>query len=463
MKAILLSDERKCRVSARFARQLAFILTMIVSITVIQGRVGAQEFRTVDNRPKLDRAALRANGLSVYESKRLVLVTDVPAEMVEGLPELADQLFDTLVRELGAPRPEIKGAEFQVTGFLIDAKERFEQAGVLPPEDYPFRHGRHFDYQFWMNNQASSYYRRHLMLHEFVHCFMTADFGMFDIPPLWYTEGIAEYFATHRLNNGTAEFGIMPESADGFEGWGRITTIKEAVAKVVSGDSFDSISLEAVRHPPDNEFVSDLKYAQAWALVWLIRNHPDLKTPFSGFNNVRSRDQFLAAEQCVSEDLWDQLAIHWPLYLFSLTEGFDSQQSCVPIAAQKISEPSLPATLELPAQSEWLAVGRSFVKGQGIELTCLGRYVMHDQPRPWVSEPAGITIDYWRGLPLGRIFLLAISSDGRKCQRVSIGSSASMTMPFDGTLWFQINDSAASRQENSGSASVTIRVEKSPR
>ncbi len=171
------------------------------------------------------------------------------------------------------------------------------------------------------NNQASNYYRRHLMLHEFVHCFMTADFGMFDIPPLWYTEGIAEYFATHRLNPGAAaDFGVMPESADGFEGWGRITTIKEAIAKVVSGDSFDSISLEAVRHPPDNEFVSDLKYAQAWALVWLIRNHPDLKAPFSGFSRVRNRDQFLAAEQGVSGDLWDQLAIHWPLYLFSLTK-----------------------------------------------------------------------------------------------------------------------------------------------
>ncbi len=35
-----------------------------------------------------------------------------------------------------------------------------------------------------------------------------------------------------------------------------------------------------------------------------------------------------------------------------------------------------------------------------------------------------------------------------------------MTMPFDGTLWLQINDSAASRRENSGSASVSIRVEK---
>ncbi len=103
MKAILLSDEWKCRVSARFARLLAFILTMIVSITVIQGRAGAQEFRTVDNRPKLDRAALRANGLSVYESKRLVLVTDVPAELVEGLPELAINFLTRWFANLGLP------------------------------------------------------------------------------------------------------------------------------------------------------------------------------------------------------------------------------------------------------------------------------------------------------------------------------------------------------------------------
>ncbi|MFN9718783.1 MAG: hypothetical protein ACK58L_08830, partial [Planctomycetota bacterium] len=434
------------------------LLALIFLTNVIPDDGFAQEFRTVDNRPKLDRTRLESCGLSVYESKRLILVTDVPTELVRDLPELADQLFDALVRELGAPRPEINGAEFQVTGFLIDAKERFEHAGVLPPEDYPFRHGRHFDYQFWMNNQMSNYYRRHLMLHEFVHCFMTADHGMFNIPPLWYTEGIAEYFATHRLeNDGTPVFGVMPDSLDGYEGWGRITTIKEAVERTSQDDSFRTLSLETVRHPPDNVFVSDLKYAQAWALVWLIRNHPDLKIAFSNFSSVRNRDQFRAAEQGVSKDMWRQLAILWQLYLFSLTEGYDPEHSSVSPPEGKTVSAELPLTLNLSAKTEWLNTGLSFPHGEHLELTCSGRYSLHDQPRPWLSEPPGITIDYWRGLPLGRIVALAISSDGRECRRISVGSSASFTMPFEGTVWIQINDSAASRVENSGSASVTIR------
>ena len=187
-----------------------------------------QRFRLPDDRPTLNAEELLAHGLRMVESKHLVLVTDLPHESVAELPRLADALFANLEQRLGKLSPNIAGTEFKVTGFLMDARDRFKQAGVLPPDEFTIRHGRHLGYQFWINNQPADYYRRHLMLHEFVHCFMMCEYGMNDIPPLWYTEGIAEYFATHGLNTDVAksEFGILPTSREGFEGWHRIAEVR---------------------------------------------------------------------------------------------------------------------------------------------------------------------------------------------------------------------------------------------
>lgn len=442
----------------RAVRHSAVLLILLLT-NIVSHNVNAQELRTIDNRPDLDREKLTASGLKVYESKRLILVSDVAPELIQDLPALADELYEELVKSLGPLKPDLKQTEFQVTGFVIDAKERFEQAGVLPPEEYTIRHGRHLGYQFWMNNQTTDYYRRHLLLHEFTHCFMTADHGMTDIPPLWYTEGIAEYFATHKRgpDGSKAEFGVMPDATEGFEGWGRIATIQTALKQVAAGESFESQSLEAVRHPPDAVFVSDLKYAHAWALVWLIRNHPDLKQPFDAFSTVRNFKQFENAEKSIDAATWDKLAIQWPLFLHSLTAGFDVERSFTELKLPTEVAPSSPTTLSLQADREWQLTGMPLRKDQRITVQCTGRYTMHDQPRPWISEPQGITIDYWRDRPLGQVVGLFVANDGQECSPlITVGVSTEYKAPFDGELWLQLNDSAASRLGNSGSAKVTI-------
>lgn len=147
--------------------------------------------RLADDRPALNESQLAAEGIKVYRSRHLVLLTDCPAEQAESLPGLADALFAVLETRLGRLLPAPDGADFQVTGCLMDAEERFRRAGLLPEIEFSIRHGRHLNYRFWMRNQATDYYRRHLLLHEFTHCFMSCEYGMRDIPPLWYTEGIA--------------------------------------------------------------------------------------------------------------------------------------------------------------------------------------------------------------------------------------------------------------------------------
>lgn len=443
-------------------------LVLLLSLLTLMAPLGisselfADELRLPDDRPVLDHSKLESSGLRVIKSKHLILVTDAPLAEVQDLPPLADALFAELERQLGSLKPDLNGKDFQITGYVMGAKERFEEAGVLPPESIVIRHGRHIGYQFWMNNQTLPYYRRHLLLHEFIHCFMMCEHGMADIPPLWYTEGIAEYFATHELSTDirSTRFGILPPTLEGYEGWGRITELqtnmKELTANPTQWQSL--MSLERVRHPNDNNFTTDLQYSQAWALVWLIRNHPELKPHFLAMNAARTRREFRDAEKSVPAEIWQKMAIIWPLFLTSLTEGFQTEHS-FPSLDVAASKPSASGKFAVQSNQEWQAIGVALKRGTTVQLNCSGRYAVHDKPRPWISEPQGITIDYVYGRPLGEITALLVAPDGSVCSaRIPVGRESSITAPVDSELWLQINDSADSRSDNSGSASVEFQV-----
>ncbi len=458
----LCSTLRAVRDSARILALFLFAL-MVYPGVVNCGMIFADEFRLPDDRPVLDRDKLESCGLSVLESKHLILITDAPLAEVQDLPVLADVLFVELQRQLGFLKPDLNGRDFQLTGYIMGAKERFEEAGVLPAESVIIRHGRHIGYQFWMNNQSSPYYRRHLLLHEFIHCFMMCEHGVADIPPLWYTEGIAEYFATHELSEDirSTRFGILPAILNGFEGWGRITEIQKNMTELTDNPSqWQSLmSLESVRHPKDMNFASDLQYAQAWALVWLIRSHPELKPHFSPMSKTRTRGEFQDVEKSVPAEVWQKMAVLWPLFLASLTEGFEIEHSFPPLNVAA-SKPPASGKLELQSGKEWQATGVLIKRGATVQLNCTGRYSVHNKPRPWISEPQGITIDYVYSRPIGEITAMLVAPDGSICSgRIPVGRENSIIATVDSELWLQVNDSAASRSDNSGSASVEIQVQ----
>ena len=84
----------------------------------------------------------------------------------------------------------------------------------MPRRQRPI-HQRHFDRpEFWLYDQPTAYYRRHLMLHEGTHVFMVSFLG--GCGPGWYMEGTAELFGTHRLDeqSGQLTLRIMPRSRE---------------------------------------------------------------------------------------------------------------------------------------------------------------------------------------------------------------------------------------------------------
>ncbi len=424
-----------------------------------------QKFRLPDDRPNLNAEVLLSHGLRIVESKHLVLVTDLPEESVAELPQLADALFANLEARLGKLSPNIAGTEFQVTGFLMDARDRFKQAGVLPPNEFIIRHGRHLGYQFWINNQPTDYYRRHLLLHEFVHCFMMCEYGPYNIPPLWYTEGIPEYFATHRVHTDItrSEFAVLPTSSEGFEGWHRITEVRRHFNQEPSttGELADIISLQTVMHPPDTTFLEDSQYANAWALVWLINHHPELQPEFTALATCRTQDQFNDAMAKIPEQTLQQMNQIWPLYLDGLAEAEVSTVRFPSLTTmpsrQSNSANTLPLELTLDAGQQWVSTGFELTAGQQVIIKCQGRFVVGETTKPWISEPNGITIEYVRGRPLGEVIGAIVSTDGTKTTRhIPIGTSKTLQSPIEGILWLQVNDQWSDRADNDGK--VTVRI-----
>jgi hypothetical protein len=54
---------------------------------------------------------------------------------------------------------------------------------------------------------------------------------------------------------------------------------------------------------------------------------------------------------------------------------------------------------------------------------------------------------------------MLVAPDGSVCSgRIPVGREGSINAEVDSELWLQINDSAASRSDNSGTASIEILV-----
>lgn len=435
----------------------------------------ADRFRSADDRPPWDESQLAAAGIRVYRSKRLILLSDCPAEQVQLLPAIADELYQALESRVGKLWPAADGSEFQLTGCVMDAEERFRTCDLLPEIEFQIRHGRHLNYRFWMRNPSTDYYRRHLLLHEFTHCYLSCEYGMSDIPPLWYTEGIAEYFATHVPGIGAGQamqFGIMPESIDAFRGWGRISEIQRSFstqpirssepvpdAQAAQWDA-GFTALSAVLAPKSRLFIQDSQYAHAWALCWLLHNHPDLAANQAEFDVVRTAEQFQTAFARIDPAVLQKLAVDWLLFQDSVIEGFDVLRSfpsrtvalhSTKLAASEVRE------LEIAAAAGWQSTGILCSADSRLQIEAKGRFTVRNTTTAWPSEPQGITIEYHRGRPVGELIGMLVAPDGsRASRRFPIATLATFRAPFEAELWLQLNESAAGRSDNDGVVRVTV-------
>ncbi len=400
-------------------------------------------------------ASVRGSGLPelrTLTSKHLTLVTDLPSdEEVDALPGYFDQAFEQWCAYFGIDPAAHE--DWQVHGHLMQSRERFQAAGLLPAGVPEFATGYTLEDSVWLYDQTSVYYRRQLLLHEGTHAFMNAVVG--GTGPAWYAEGLAELLGTHRLDDGKLTLNVVPRDREEVPKWGRVEAVQSDFIRRRALTLAKVFKLSGTLHGTIEN------YGWCWAAAAFLEHHPRYHERFRGLQaHVREADFAERVDAAFAEDR-ARLDEDWQLFVANVNYGFDFAGMDVELAA---GEPlgETPARTLVAANRGWQSSGVALEAGKKYRLRAAGRYQVAGGERPWTSEPGGVTIRYEHGQPLG-ILLAAVRSDDSAenspsglIRPIVVGLETTLTAPRSGTLYLRINDSAGGLVDNTGSAEVEI-------
>ena len=403
-------------------------------------------------RMEVDEARAAAAGIGKVSGSRLVLFTDVPIDAeIEALPAAFEQAFPQWCRYFGVEEKE--HADWQMTGFLMQDKSLFEKLGLLPKELPPFQHGFARNFDFWLYEQPSVYYRRHLALHEGTHGFMNTVLG--SCGPPWYMEGVAELLSTHSWKNGKLALGYMPKSRDEVPMWGRIKIVHDDYA------AQRAQQLARVLAYRPQEYSATEPYAWCWAAAALLDRHPRYQARFRQMPDWVLDPHFTDRFRKLIGRDWQDLAEEWQVFVAGLEYGHDVPSAAIVFGAGK-PLPAEGAKVTINAARGWQSSGLRLEAGSAYHISAAGRYQVADQPQIWWCEPGGVSIRYYQGRPLGML-LAAVRAEpppeegmSALIRPIAVGLETTFTPDQSGTLYLRINDSAAELADNAGRLTVEI-------
>lgn len=415
-------------------------------------------YRPSDQRPIHNDQRLAQLGIHRYESPRLKLYTDIDPQLAATLPAVVDQAYLALVDYFGPLPPDREGTEFQVTGYIMQNRERFRNAGVILKSLPKIVNGRHQGAQFWMDAQSEQYYLRHLMLHEYTHCYsmIMENIGA----PVWYLEGIAESMATHHIDqNQKIRFNVMPRDKNDFAGLGRISLIEEAVRNAPPKSMLEVMQVES------NDFVNNNEiYAWSWALCQFFDKHPRFTQSFHQLSRHMQGTEFSQKIKELMKDDFLEINDAWLLFARSLQLGYDFDRAAINFQkGEPLTSPAMSANVLITSDRGWQSSLIHVEQGETYTVTSEGTFILAQEPKPWESTADGISFRYFKGQPLGRLtMLIRPDSDARRLNPTSgfkeypLGANATWMAPVSGTIYFRLNDAWDELADNQGSVKVTV-------
>ncbi|MBR0236755.1 MAG: hypothetical protein IJQ39_01555 [Thermoguttaceae bacterium] len=382
-------------------------------------------------------------GLNVLNSPRLLLVTDLPID--DDLKQWGNYL-DQATQQFAAyfKVPSYQVASWKIRACVMKNNVPFMMNDLLPDGLPPFDYGFQYGNNVWLYAQESRDYQRHLFLHECTHAFMNQILK--GCGSLWFGEGLAEYFGTHRIENGRLTMGVMPRSRNEFPHWGRIRFIQNDLQNdvFVPLNAFFSTELKS----QDNR-----SYAWAWALVWMMNSNPSQKAILQRLAVVdqgktysqRAQNVNRMFREAFTDDQWREFSMQWEAFISDLEYGMDPELCHIENA------PSVTPLNKLSSQiirtdKDWQNVGVSLEKGKKYQIKAMGEYNVCAGDKTWPCEPNGITIRYFRQKPLGALLAAIVAPNDGEVDRLEgfnkpivVGNSVQFTAPQSGALWFKIN------------------------
>ncbi|MCE9630842.1 MAG: hypothetical protein K8S94_09050 [Planctomycetia bacterium] len=399
----------------------------------------------------------RRAGLRVLESTHLVLATDRPArdgDGVDDLPRVFDEAFAAWCRHYRLPPESLR--TWRAFGCLVVDRERFRTAGLLPDAIPEFVNGFCDRNRFWLMDQSNSAYRRHLLLHEGVHAFTLTVRSL--ATPTWYNEGIAEYLATHRLegvgNAGRYVPTPMPDRATDVEQLGRIENLRDVHAAGTAP------ALADVLATPPGHHTRIADYASSWAAVAMFAGHPAYATAFRELERGTLDAEFNTRLAALPGYDPPRAARDFEAFIDDLDYGYDFARSAIDWSAGSALESK--QRIDVAAGRGWQNAGFALAKGRRYDLLATGRCTIGSMKDATIeSEADGISLDWYRGRPLGR--LLAAQwvdrpADGGRPRFMILGDGAraTLTAVTDGPLYVKLNEPPGSLADDKGSLAVDI-------
>lgn len=421
---------------------------------------GREEFGKIELEPMaIDEERVAANGIRKIAGERLTLYTDLPAnETLAELPAIFSQAVPQWMKRFDVA-PD-KAVDWKMTGFLMNDRDKFRQAGLLPAHLPQFREGYQLGLEFWFDEQDEDYYRRHLMLHEGTHGFMRGVLG--GAGPPWFMEGMAELMATHQWKDNTLTLNVAPQHKEDTPGWGRIRIIKDEY-KAGRG-----MSPTAILQYGPSAHLKNAPYGWSWGLCWFFDQHPDYQKEFRGLTgNVRN--ETLSFSQQFHENLkaeWPRIQEQWQVFVTEIDYGYNLPASVIQHSetpAQRPAEGASPLQAKVAVDHGWQSTGIELAEGVTYDCAATGNYQLKTSPEVWNCTADGVTIEYHRGRPLG-LLEAAIRPLGDLPDQVTVltqseplGSRKTVISPRTGVLYVRINEAAGELADNRGNLTIHVR------
>lgn len=401
-------------------------------------------------------------GLFELRTNQLSLVTDIPIDdELRSWPSLLEQSIEHWRGYFDVAPERMQNLSVQV--FLIQDRERFEKLqllGQVPGFDEGYQFGNHL----YLREQPSVYYRRHLFLHEATHWIMWHLFGGAGAP--WYMEGMADLQGTHRIQNGKLTLGVIPNSADEVPFWGRLRMIDDTL-RDDSAPSLDQI----LAYQNDRDRTK--RYSWSWAACLFFTTHPKYSTVLrSCYGDKLDYTDAVSMElKSKLSSQWNQVQMDWNGFISDLEFGYDAGRSQVVSGQPLNTTVDGPTTkIRLATDRGWQSTGIMIRQGSRIQLQCDGRYTIRSageqlpgSPKnlPWQSEAQGITVEYYRGHPLGCVLAtiqrMPAERATKRWEPIRVGRSMEMTSADTGLLLLKINEPSSELYDNEGSIEIRIK------
>ncbi len=397
-----------------------------------------------------DDEQLQARGLIVTRSPHLRLISDLRRDDIAEFNEVFEQAVEQWCDYFGVDPGRV--ADWQITACVMLEldRQKFLDAGLFPQDLPPFPAGFQRGPNIWLYVQDGEYYTRHLLIHEGTHAFMEQFLGGYGAP--WYAEGMAELLGVHRWREGRLQINQQAETREAVPYWGRVKSVRS------DRDAGLGRSLNDVMALPVDAFREVQAYGWAWAACQFFDKHPDFQSSFRQL----AKQAALPAEEFNQQFLttlrkqWPAACMQWENMVAEIDYGYDVAQA-KPVPVTERQQTTAATKFKLAGDRGWQETGIRLTPGQRVLVQATGMYQVKQDTQPWPCDAEGVTLEYYRGLPLGRL-LAAVQPDGDRAALnvLQVGTRGEVHSDSGGMLYLRINDSPSHWGDNRGSLNITV-------